>query len=172
MSKIFELTDDIKQVARDAIDDLIEALGKQCQLIYASGSTQCPNCVYDNFNKRSANKYKPGGPQPFSPGQTCPVCGGSGVLPGQTNTEIIKMLCTWNPREFTYIPDTIETPYSILQTKGYIEDLPKVMRCKEMILEIPIEPYTRFRFVRNSEPIDPGNIIQGEYFVCLWKRAG
>ena len=172
MGKIFTLTPDIKKIAQDAIDDLIDQLGKDCLLVYSSVKADCPNCLYDPITKRSTGRYKLGGPRPFPNGQICPVCRGTGQLESES-TEIIRMLCQWNPARFTSLSDaTIQIPNSIVQTKGYIWDLPKILRARTIILQLPIEPYIRYRFQLWGEPIDSSNIIQSRYFVATWKRMG
>lgn len=171
MGKIFTLTNDIKQIASDAIDDLIDQLGKQCRLVYSGIKTDCPNCIFDPQSKKSTGIYKAGGPRPFPNRTICPVCRGAGQI-DTTSTEVVTLLCNWNPRDFYIFPINIEQPHSMVQTKGYIKDLPKILRARKMVLEIPIEPYTRYTFDLISEPIDPGNIIQGRYFVAIWKRSG
>lgn len=171
MGRIFTLTEDIRQIAKDAIDDLIDQLGKNCRLIYPSVETDCPNCIYDPTTNRSSGRYQAAGPRPFPNGTICPVCRGAGKLSADSS-EVIKMLCQWNPRNYQQLPGNIQVPNSVLQTKGYLTDMPKVMRSRKMVLEIDIEQYNRFTFELWGEPIDQGNIIQGRYFIALWKRVG
>jgi RNA polymerase subunit RPABC4/transcription elongation factor Spt4 len=171
MGKIFTLTDDIKQIASDAIDDLIDQLGKDCRLIYPDKVSDCPNCIFNPVTQKSSNKYQSGGPFPFQDGTICPVCHGNGRLQSE-QTETIKMLCSWNPRQWIILPGNINVPNSMVQTKGYLTDLPKVLRSRKMVLQIPIEPYNKYQFELQGEPIDQGNIIQGRYFIAVWKRSG
>lgn len=171
MGKIFTLTADIKAIASDAIDDLIDQLGKQCRLIYSAVKTDCPNCLLDVQSNKSTGLYKSGGPRPFPARGICPVCRGAGKI-DSTSTDSVTMLCTWNPRDFYKYVGNVELPHSFVQTKGYMKDLPKILRARRMVLEVPIEPYIRYTFELSGEPIDPGNIIQGRYFLALWKRMG
>ncbi len=171
MGKLFTITEEIRDIARDGIDDMIDQLGKDCKLVYPSVKTDCPNCVFDPTTNRSTGRYKTGGPRPFPNGTICPVCRGAGRL-DSTETDIIRMLCKWNPKEFIPLAGSLQLPNSIVRTKGYITDLPKVLRSKKMILQLPIEPYIRYTFDLQGEPIDAGNIVQGRYFIAIWKRAG
>jgi hypothetical protein len=171
MGKIFTITDDIKAIASNAIDDIIDQLGKDCQLIYPSIQADCPNCVFDPTTNRSSGIFKTGGPRPFQRGTICPVCRGNGKLDNQA-TETIRMLCQWNPKQFMLAAGNIQIPNSIVETKGYLTDLPKILASRKMILQVPIEPYMRYTFELWGEPIDRGNIIQNRYFYALWKRVG
>lgn len=171
MGKIFTITDEIRTIASNAIDDLIDQLGKDCRLLYPSVKIDCPNCIFDPTTNRSSGRYQTDGPRPFSQGTICPVCRGNGLLDSE-HTETIRMLCTWNPKEFTLLAGNIQVPYSMVQTKGYLTDLPKILQSRKMTLELPIEPYIRYNFDLWGEPIDQGNIIQGRYFVAVWKRSG
>lgn len=169
MGKLFTITNKIRQIASDGIDDLIDQLGKDCLLIYPALKDDCPNCIYDSSTGRSSGRYKSGGPRPFPTGTICPVCRGSGTIES-TITDTVKLLCQWNPKQFTMLAGNIERPNSVVQTKGYMTDLPKIVRARRMIIEIPVEPYIKATFELIGNPIDPGNIIQGRYFIALWKQ--
>ena len=168
MGKIFTITDKIRNIASDAIDDLIDQLGKDCELIYPSLKTDCPNCIYDPITNRSTGRYKSGGPRPFPHGTICPVCRGNGQIES-THTDTVRLLCQWNPKNFYVGPGAITIPYGSVLTKGYMTDLPKILQSKRMIIQIPIHPYIRATFDLWSAPIDAGNIIQGRYFIAVWK---
>ena len=66
MGKIFTLSDDIKSVVTDALDDLITELGKDCRLVYPPRFVPCGNCIYDPIAGKSSNHWKSGGPIPVS----------------------------------------------------------------------------------------------------------
>lgn len=171
MGKIFTLTNDIKQIAADAIDDLIDQLGKSCTLVYPPVWTVCANCVFDPVGDKSANRWVSGGPIPFQDGAVCPLCSGAGKRADE-NTEVITMLIANQPSHFfTKLPGSLQLPSGSIQTKGYLSDWPKVIRSKEMILQKGVFP-TTLRYVLKGEPIDVGNIIQARYMVCNWLRAG
>jgi hypothetical protein len=170
MGKIFTITPKIRQIAQDAIDDLIDQLGKECRLLYPAVTIDCPNCIFDPTTNRSSGRYKTGGPRPFPANTICPICRGAGRLPSE-NSEIVRMLCTWNPKEFTILPGNIQIPNSYVQTKGYMRDVPKILRSKKMVIQLPIEGNIRATFDLVGNPVDPGNIIQGRYFVALWRQS-
>lgn len=170
MGNIFTITNDIREIAQGAIDDLINELGKTCQVVYPPKRVFCANCVYDPIGQKSSNKYKSGGSMPFSFG-TCPMCNGAGYH-NESATDNITLLCAWQPQNWFILPQNIRVPAGDLQTKGFITDLPKVIACIEMIVELPVEPYIRCKFRLASQPVDPGNIIQNRYFVATWERIG
>jgi hypothetical protein len=171
VARIFELSDDIRQIAEDAISDLIDQLGKDCRLVYPPSMRNCDNCTPDTIGRKSTNRYRDGGPMPFSVG-TCPMCNGTSKVATE-NSEVIRLLCDWSPSQYTIAkPGNIRIPDGYVETKGYVKDLPKVKKCQEMILQTDIEPYCRYKYTLAGEPVDSGNIVQGKFFVCLWRRSG
>jgi hypothetical protein len=176
MPSIFTLTDDEVQIMADAIDTLMENTGKNCQLIYQGRRTPCNNCNLAQTSGgtlRSLNTYKAGGPRPFPNGSVCPVCQGTAYLALPERTENIRLLLRWNPANFMMLPGTtLEVPYSVVESEGYITDWPKVQQARVMIIELPIAPYIKARFELSGEPTDVNSIKQGYTFTCHWKRAG
>jgi hypothetical protein len=171
MGRLIDVDDDVRQLVEDGISDLIDQLGKDCKLVYPGRTIDCNNCGLDPATRKSNNIYTLGGPQPFRNGTICPKCRGAGTVTTQA-TSIVKLLCQWNPRDFLILSPNVEVPYSVLETKGYIKDLPNVMQADRMIFELPIQPFNAYSFVRNGEPIDPSNIVPGKFFVVQWKRQG
>lgn len=170
MGKIFTLDADIKGVIQDALDDLITELGKDCLLVYPPKMSRCPNCIFDPKLNKSTNRYNGTGPYFFDKG-ICPYCNGLGKMESSVN-EPIKMLCRWEPKKFFYPIQNLDIrkPYSILQTKFYLKDLPKVNKADSLIFQLPIEPYTVMTYTLLNAPGDQSNIIQGRYAVATWER--
>ncbi len=173
MGKIFTLDADVKAVIQDALDDLITELGKDCRLVYPPRWVSCVNCVYDQIGGKSSNRWKTGGPMQFAAGTACPLCNGKGKR-GEEVSETIRLLCAWDPRAFWLPVPTVQVrvPHSIVQTKGYLTDMPKVMKADHLVVELPIEPFVRVRVKLASQPVDPSNIIQARYFVATWEQNG
>lgn len=183
MGQIFSLDDATKTVISAALDDLLVAgdggpdgtqnggLGKTCRLVYPPLWVPCGNCVWDSVNQKSGNTWKHGGPMQFPQGQQCPICGGKGQRAEET-TEDVVLGCTFDPKKFWYpVPSlNIRVPDSLLQTKGFFADLPKVDRCDHMIFQIKAAGLIKKRFKLIDSPGDVGNIIQGRYFHCTWKQ--
>lgn len=171
MGKIFTITNDIRQIASDAIDDLINQLGKPCRLYYPPKIVNCPNCTPDTIGHKSLTIYKSGGPVPFSFG-ACPICQGSQQQRFDVQTEIVTLLCAISPKDWFIKMPNIRVPDGMMQTKGYLRDAPKIQRCENMVVETQIEGYKRMIWQLQSDIFDVGNIIQGRYFVALWRRSG
>lgn len=180
MAKIFTLSEDIKQIARDAIDDLIDQLGKNCRLYYPPRFVPCNNCLPETIGQLPSCRWIDGGPIYFPEGSVCPLCHGEGQRAEQL-TEDVVMLLAMTPREFFLrgpseflkkVPANIEVADNIIQSKGYLRDLPKILRSREMVVQPELEAMIRWRYVLAGEPVDVGNIIQGRYFVANWRRVG
>jgi hypothetical protein len=172
MGKVFTLTADIRQIAQDAIDDLLDQLGKACRLYYPPRLVPCGNCIYDPIGHKSSNRWIDGGPVPFGAGSVCPLCSGEGRC-AQEVTETITMLVASAPAHFWVKgPAGVEVPAGTIQTKAYLKDLPKILMARSMVLQPELEAIIRWRYALDGEPVDAGNIIQGRYVICQWKRAG
>lgn len=172
MGKLFTLSDDVKKIAQDAIDDLIDQLGKDCLLVYPPLPSACVNCVIDPIGNKSSNHWTRGGPMPFPNGSICPLCDGRGYHFSEITTPI-KLLISNSPSDwFVKIPANIHHPAGTIQTKGYIKDLANVLQSRKLIMQISLEPMIRYTYELGGEPIDQGNIVQNRYWVAVWHRIG
>ena len=172
MPKIFNISADIKKIAQDAIDDLIDQLGKDCELVYPPIPETCVNCELDPIGNKSSNHWTNGGPMPFPNGSICPMCNGEG-LHFKEITRSIKLLIANSPSEwFVKMPAGLQVPAGTIQTKGYIKDLPDVLKTRKLIVQLSLEPMVRFTYELAGEPIDQGNIVQNRYWVAVWNRIG
>lgn len=175
------ISDSIRATSKQALDLLMASeaeggLGKTCQLVFEPKKTFCPNCLYDSQNKRSSGRYKAGGSTSFPFGTLCPVCMGKGTLDEPVHQSIV-LLCNWNPKTWILLSGMdqsvrLEAPGGRVQTKGKLQDLPAVLQSRRVILQSDLEGVKRYLFELDGEPADIGNIIQGAYFVAMWKRAG
>jgi hypothetical protein len=86
---------DIISGAAEAFDDILNNNGTDCLLIYQGILEQCANCVYDPIGKKSAGRWRSGGPLSFSSGTICPACGGAGTRTTEYS-ETIKMTIDWH----------------------------------------------------------------------------
>jgi hypothetical protein len=172
MGKLFDLPPDLILVVANGIDDIIDLFGKDCQLHYKATKFEiCPNCYYDPVNKRSTGRYKPGGPEPFPTATTCPVCDGKGRVQTDTvQTEIVKMSVVWDTSNYIQVAPNVQSPNSRLYTRGYMSDLPKILKTDYLTILGTINTYTNPEFIRAGEPVDASNIVQGRYFECYWDR--
>jgi hypothetical protein len=171
MGSIFTLTSGIKAVIQQALDDLITELGKPCKLVYPPRFVSCTNCVFDAIGQKSSNHWRNGGPMQFADGMSCPMCNGVGRI-AQEVSEPIKLLCEWKPGNFVVpVPNLqLYAPNSLLQTKGYMSDLPKLMRADRLVYQTAIGGLLNQTFQLLGEPGDKSNIIQNRYCVATWQR--
>jgi hypothetical protein len=176
MGHIFSIDNSTKDVIAQALDDILAntadgGLGKTCLLVYPPRLVPCGNCVPDPFSGTSSSRPRAGAPNKFLPGQTCPMCGGKGNIE-QEVSEQLTLKCNWDIRSFIKLIKNLDlrVPYSILETKGFMTDLPKVLKANYIVVNLPIAPFIRQRFKMIGEPGDPSNIIQGRYFVAIWER--
>lgn len=174
--KLFTITDEIRNIARDAFDDMINQLGRSCTLHYNPVWEDCPNCEFDFNTQRSANRWITGGPMKFPSGSICPMCGGEGQFKAETPTEEITMSVESDPKEWLRLGlEQLVMPDGTIFTKGFIKDLPKVNRSVFMTVDSQDgQPKTKllakYEYELLSEPVDVSSIVQGRYFVALWKR--
>jgi hypothetical protein len=184
MSRLFTITPDIRKIGEQAINDLIDNLGRQCKVIYESETAQvCNNCFFDSANQRSTGKYNGTGPRAFASGK-CPVCRGTGYLPNTTeSSDTLTLLIDWQPKEWAIIDRMVTLQGAppaggkigkgnMVMVKGYIADMPKVIQAKYIILDYPNAQYENNRFILWGEPVVQGNIIQTKYFNAYMTRMG
>jgi hypothetical protein len=175
MGRIFTLEADTLAIIRDALDDLISELGKECLLVYPPRWVACAACVAQPQGNRPSSRWKTGGPLPINAASPCPLCNGQGRR-AEEESETLTMSCQWDPREFPRLfPELalkLRAPYSTLRTKCYLEQAPKLMRCDHLRLQVPIEGVSTRRFVLASAPSDQSSIVQDRYAVAYWHQAG
>lgn len=159
MGVLFTLTQDIREVTQQALDDLITELGVTCRLIYPPKPVACS----------ALGAVSPEGVN-IPPGEICPcgLCDGSGFRMVET-TEDIVMGISRDPKTFwKKIP--IDVPSGTIQTKCYAEDVVKIRQAREMIVQPDVDLLTRARYEIASEPEDISSIIQNRYWVTTWNR--
>jgi len=163
---------DIPSAVFDEADWIIDAfldgiIGKNCTLVYPPKSSECTNCVFDLRTGRSSGLYKAGGPYSFIVGDVCPVCGGEGLslLPQE---ETIKLRVYWSNKDWIRISPPLNIPNALAQVIGYMVDLPKLERAKEVILDSDFDQYKRWRVQRAGEAVPWG--FQRRYFVQFMER--
>ena len=57
MAKLFSLSTDVKTIAQNAIDDLIDQLGKDCLLQFPPIQEYCVNCIIVGVQFLNATWY-------------------------------------------------------------------------------------------------------------------
>lgn len=172
MGNLFTIDDGTRRTITLALDDIITEFGKDCRLVYPAAWQPCVNCVYDPVGKKSANRWKTGGPLAFHSGTICPVCEGRGGYAATEAYEAIRLKIDWEARNFTHPAGKalkVRQKYSVCQTKGYMQDYAKVVKCDHLVVQVPIENIVQAKFYLVGMPISPGNIIQDRYFEAFWE---
>jgi len=172
MARLFDISDEIRSVAADAISDLIDQLGKDCNLIYPPVFESCVNCIFDEIGNKSSNHWRNGGPIPFPNGSMCPYCNGAGQHATETFKNV-KLLISAPPKEFLKsLPTTLQVPDGVISTKGFIDDLPDVLQCRKMVAQVNIQNIIKYTYELFGEPMDTNNIAQSKFWTAYWRRVG
>jgi hypothetical protein len=170
MPNVFAISEGVRTIARNVLDDLLDQLGKNCKLVYAPAQEPCADCLAPAGGPAGAT-WVTGGPAPLPGAGLCPACGGTG-LRAVESSETIKMQVANRPAKFWVpAPANVQVPAGTIQTKAYLTDLPKIRRAEEMVLQPELAPLIAWRYRRDGEPVDAGNIVQGRYCYTLWQRA-
>jgi len=161
-----------KDIYNNQIDMLLASTGltTRCQLNFGiSKKSLCPNCIYDPNLKKSANKYKTGGPVEFTAGKICPVCNGIGSY-GEILTEDIYLAILWNYKHWISPPTNISNPEGFIQTICSKTLLHKIRQCKDMTVVVD-ETLSNPVFSLYEEPNFAG-LGDNNYIFCMWKKTG
>ncbi len=161
-----------KDIYNNQIDMLLASTGltTRCQLNFGiSKKSLCTNCIYDPNLKKSANKYKTGGPVEFTAGKICPVCNGVGSY-GEILTEDIYLAILWNYKHWISPPTNISNPEGFIQTICSKTLLHKIRQCKDMTVVVD-ETLSNPVFSLYEEPNFAG-LGDNNYIFCMWKKTG
>jgi hypothetical protein len=126
----------------------------------------CPNCIYDTLSQKSSNRYKVGGPIPFSTGQTCPFCLGAGTSQLEAAQEQVHFAVLTDSNHFLGV---INLPEIEAQTICSISYIDKIKKCSRIIFNTDISNLTNNIFVRVDEP-KPVGLGDSKYIFTSWKR--
>ena len=75
----------------------------------------------------------------------------------------------WDNKQWIRISENLVVPDASIQTIFFLEDLPKILRAKYLIVHKDIKEYKESRFERIGEHI-PLGLRQNKYAACFWKR--
>jgi hypothetical protein len=147
----------------DVIDSTFTIFGITCQLVYVEKVEEISSS-FDNFptiNSISAHRRGPGAPAFSRAGS---------VFREVETIEDIKLKVYWDSRSWVKVSQDIVAPDNSIQTIGYMTDLPKILRAKELIVHKDIKDYGELRFKRTGEHF-PVGLKQTRYFACFWERV-
>jgi hypothetical protein len=155
----------LKNIYNNQMDLLLASTGLTTQCVLNFGITKkdiCPNCIFDVNLKKSANKYKTGGPVPFTLGQLCPYCNGIGYY-GETNTETIYLAIIWDYKKWINPPPfNTGVPDGMIQTICDKTYLPSIRQCKNMDVIYPSNNNKPHKFQLYGEP-NPAGLGDNNY---------
>ncbi len=150
-----------------------------CKVYYPPLREPCANCNINHLGGSSSNVYQHGGPAPFS-NLGCGYCGGNGYRETEV-TDTLRLRIYWSKKDwitnsatlgggrFSLSDDSIVIGGSLAQCIGSIDDLPKILRAKEIQL-LNEQKELDQRFVLASEPFLHG-FGKTRYFVVYIKRC-
>ena len=73
-------------------------------------------------------------------------------------------------KTFNNIGLEVDIPNNSIQTVGYMSDYPKLMKAKELLVDIG--SYNKMRYKRSGEPIPQGfKQNPTQYIVVFWERV-
>ena len=155
-----------KEYLKKILDESLESFGKICKLVYQPRYIDCQACNFSTIGNKPNSVWQPGNPSQIL---GCVFCGGTGKKPVEVS-EQINLILVWNPSQFLKPAAQVESPYDVIQSRGAISNLPKILRCIEMHTQLPIEPYMKARYILDGQPNDQFNILQNTYFIATWRR--
>jgi hypothetical protein len=160
--------------AQNAFDGLINTFSKECKLIFTDAATICPNCILTPTGA-STNQYKSGGPLPFSAGQLCPICEGTGHIRGTDGSAIINLMLDWEFQPWMSFfekdpnADFLRIPGNFVVAEGYVTDLPSVLRADHCYMDINAN-FTGNKFRLHTDTISVDSLVRARYFEAVWTR--
>lgn len=172
MATEFFIDSDDRTFLQNVFDDMLATtgFGKNCKVIYPLTETVCPNCIINPKTGESTNRYKTGGPQPFSNNEVCPVCEGKGRIRGTDQTEIIVMTIQWNYRPWNLNNTDVRSPSGFARTRGAIADLPKILRAASVVLDSDNTAMAN-NFKLYGKPTVLGPLSNNRYFLATWEEV-
>lgn len=145
----------IQPIYREAVDELINKLGKNFTLYYKNTVTNVNNENYDHV-------YGTPNKKPLYKAATPTIV---------YNTEVIKGLTQWNPKKFIVPLDTkINEPDTIVEIKTFIENIDKLKRAEYIVPNSDSLKKIGYSFRLIREPVPQG---LGDDFYCIsyWQRV-
>lgn len=164
--------DGLQNLYNSQMDMLLANTGLATEVTFVFGITKkniCPNCIFDVNLKKSSNKYKSGGPTPFSLGQICPYCNGIGYY-GETKNETGYLAVIWDYKKWINPPTNTAIPDGMIQTICNKTYLPSIRQCKELIVNYPGNNNKKHKFELYGEP-NPNGLGDNNYVICMWKKV-
>lgn len=162
----------LQSVYNDQMNMLLANTGLTTRCLLNYGITKkdiCPNCIYDSNLKKSANKYKTGGPKPFVNGRICPYCNGAGYH-GLIKVDEIYLAVIWDYKHWINKPINIQNPTGMIQTICSRVLFDKLKKAKDLtIIYRDTTSNPLFKILEEPNPVGLGD---NNYLICNWERTG
>lgn len=160
----------LQNIYNQQMDLLLSPTGltTKCSLFFGITNKElCPNCIYDSVLKKSANKYKNGGPIVFPLGQICPYCNGIGFY-GEEKSEDIYMAIIADHKKWINPPTNLAIADNMIQSICSKELLGQIKKCKHMtVLYSNINDNPKYTLYTDPTPAGLGD---NNYIICMWKN--
>lgn len=163
---------ELQAIYKTQMDQLLSPTGLTTKCLLNFGTTKknlCINCVYDPILKKSANKYKTGGPRPFIMGMVCPYCKGAGFY-GNTQVEEVYLAVIWDYKDWLIKPINVENAKGMVQTICDRTLFHKIRQCENMTV-VYTDNTNNPLFELLEEP-NPAGLGDNNYLISTWKRIG
>jgi hypothetical protein len=163
----------LKNIYNNQMDMLLAQTGLSTECVLNFGTTKknvCSNCIFDVNLKKSANKYKSGGPVPFTLGQLCPYCNGIGYY-GEIDNETVYLAIIWDYKKWINPPPfNTAIPDGMIQTICDKTYLASIRQCKDMSVVYPSGSNKSHTFQLVGEP-NPAGLGDNNYLISMWKKT-
>lgn len=166
----FNIPDTLLQLHEQVSTDMLISanIGVDVGLYYPPRRSDCPNCEYNSFAKKSANIYTAGGPIPFTNGTLCPYCNGNGFIYSEEE-DTVKMKIYWTPKDWIDIGFDVQQADGIIQTQALVSDLPKIQKCNYMIPNLRTYSSVQYKYKLIKESV-PHGFRQDKFFISYWQQ--
>lgn len=161
----------LQKVYNQQMDLLLSSAGltTKCELNFGISKKEvCSNCIYDPGLKKSSNKYKTGGPIPFTLGQICPYCYGVGWN-GQEKKEIIYLAVIFDHKKWINPPTNIAVPDNMIQTISSKDFYSSFRQCKDMAIILD-NTLDNPKYNLYADPT-PAGLGDNNYITAMWKNT-
>lgn len=81
--------------------------------------------------------------------------------------ENIVLRVYWTKKDFKKFA-SVEVPDGTIMTIGNLSDLPKINKCKALVINTATTGHVEWRFEKTSEPVIHG--LDNSSFMCFWNR--
>lgn len=167
MSRIFDLTADIRGLIRDTAADFIEQTGTVCRLFYAPAWQDCTECA----GGVPPNRWVTGGRVEVRDASLCLQCGGTGKHAVEQHEDVTLLVSRDSRRFFIKPAPGVLVPDGAIQTKCFAASAAKLTKCLYMLVDPDNAAGFRWKYERDGDVKDIGKIVRGEFVVTQWKRV-